>query len=585
MKKKQLIALLLCGAMAAGVFAGCGDKKAGSTEDKAATYNPANDKVDENGVVNGKWNREGEKVTADGQEFGFTVFCDDSTATGEWYMMDQLKELTGVDVKVEYYANEVATEKLSLALSSGDYPEMIGGWLLKDTDILKYGVSQGIFVPLEDYIEAYAPNIQAILDEVPGAREAMTAPDGHIYSVPYVVDAPMVDYQISINTEWLEKVGKELPTTTDEFYEVLKAFKEQDANGNGDPNDEIPLSFDPNNKNINYMMAWFGASCDEYGMTMKDGELEFVANTDEFKEGVKYLNKLYTEGLIDPEAFTQDSSIWESKGGKNTLGATMCYATSDFMPYSQGEVPSWVSLPVLSSESCSDPQWFQDSTGVSVLRTQLVITNKAKPEDIGGILRFWDVVYDSENSIQIINGPMPDIVYKEDDGYHKIDVNQLSKEDQEKYSWANLFPQSLPKYVPLGFKMISDPMPYEEKDEVEAKYEGHLTGKLPSYWIPLEQADEMSEIQTAIGDYIEQTVAQWISGQADLESGWDAYCDQLNTLGLEEYVQMRKETAAAAEEAAAGAADETADDAAAEDETTEDETAEDTTEGTEEAAE
>lgn len=568
MKKKQLMALLLSGVMAAGVFAGCG----GSGGDNASTstggdataekYSPENDKVDENGVVNGKWNKEGLPIVADGQEVSCTVFVDDSSSTGEWYMVDKLREDTGIDFNVEYYANEVATEKLSLALSSGDYPEMIGGWLLKDTDILKYGVSQGMFVPLEDYIEAYAPNIQQILDEVPGARETMTAPDGHIYTIPYTVDAPKVDYQISINTRWLKNVGMELPTTTDEFYEVLKAFKEKDANGNGDPNDEIPLSFDPNNKNINYMMAWFGASCDENGMTMKDGEVEFVANTEEFKEGVKFLNKLYSEGLIDPEAFTQDSSIWESKGGNDQLGATMCYASSDFMPYANGVTPDWVSLPVLTSENCSDPKWYQDSEGVSTIRTQLVITNKTDPEDVGAIVRFWDTVFEPDYSIQIINGPIPEVVQKNDNGeYTKIDVSTLSQEEQDRYTWANLWPQALPKYVPLGFEIKTTPEPYQEKDEVDAKYEGHLTGVLPSYWIPLDQADEMSEVQTAIQEYIEQTVAQWIAGQADIDSGWDAYCEQLNNLGLEEYVQMRKETAAEAQ-AAAGESAETTEESA-----------------------
>ena len=557
MKKKQLIALLLCGIMAVGAFSGCGGGEAAdSSAAEEKTQGPENDTI-ENGVVNGVWNKEGLPIVADGQEFSFTVLVDDNSSTGEWYMIDYLRELTGVDITVEYYANEVATEKLSLALSAGDYPEMIGGWLLQDSDILKYGVNQGIFVPLEDYIEEYAPNIQNLIDNVPGVREAITAPDGHIYSIPYVIDAPKVDYQISINTKWLENLGLEMPTTTEEFYNVLKAFKEQDANGNGDPNDEIPLSFSPTNKNINYMMGWFGAACDEYGMTMEDGEIEFVANTEEFKEGVKYLNKLYSEGLIDSEAFTQDSSQWKAKGGKDLFGASMCYASSDFMPYNAGEVPNWQALPVLSSENCSDPKWLQNSDGVSILRTQLVVTDKAT--DVGALMRFWDTVYDSEISIQIQSGPIPNVVYKEDDGYHKIDESTMSEEDKEKYAWGNLYPQALPKNVPLGFKLITTPELYDEKEELEAKYEGHLTGTLPAYWIPLEEADELSEIQNAIKEYIEQTVAQWIAGQKDIDSEWDAYCEQLNTLGLEEYVQMRKDTAAAAQEAAAaGAADDTA---------------------------
>ena len=74
-------------------------------------------------------------------------------------------------------------------------------------------------------------------------RQMVTNPDGHIYTLPGKkplrpkgCDTPF------INKAWLDRLGLEMPTTVDEWYEVLKAFKEQDANGNGDPNDEIPLT-------------------------------------------------------------------------------------------------------------------------------------------------------------------------------------------------------------------------------------------------------------------------------------------------------------------------------------------------------
>ena len=47
-----------------------------------------------------------------------------------------------------------------------------------------------------------------------------------------------------------------MPTTTEELREVLRAFKEQDANGNGDPNDEIPLSGSPENLHLGYLAGY-----------------------------------------------------------------------------------------------------------------------------------------------------------------------------------------------------------------------------------------------------------------------------------------------------------------------------------------
>lgn len=554
MKRKQMMALLLCGVMAASLgLTACGGEKKDPAKE-TANASAAEDTVDEDGKVNGVFYEKGLPVVDKG-DYKFSIFVDGTLGADNFYMLEKIKEQTGIDVDLQIYAYEVAQEKFSLALSSGDYADCIGGWCLSPSDILKYGVNQHIFVPLEDYFEKYAPNIQKLLDEIPGVREAVTAPDGHIYSIPYVLDAPMVDYSIGINKRWLDNLGLEVPTTTEEYYEVLKAFKEQDANGNGDPNDEIPLSFDPNNKHINYLPGWFGMSCDDNGMTMKDGELMFGANTDEFKEGIKFVNKLYSEGLVDTEAFTQDLSQWKAKGGQDLFGSTMMYGSGDFMPYNAGEVPDFVPLPVLSSENCDHPVWFQDSNGTSVLKNQVVITNKAK--EIGAIVRFWDTVYDYDNSIQIINGPLDDVVFKEDDGYHKIDMTTRSEEDQTKYSWANLFPQALPHNIPLGFKLIEDPATYPEKDVQDEAYKDNLTGTMPPYWMPLDKADTMAEIETAIRDYIEQKTAEWIAGQSDIDSDWEDYCKQLETFGLEEYVQMRKDTAAAPAAAEDAAAEET----------------------------
>ncbi len=74
-------------------------------------------------------------------------------------------------------------------------------------------------------------------------KDLITAPDGNIYALPQVNECYHCMYQqrMWIYKPWLDKLGLKMPTTTDEFYEVLKAFKTKDPNGNGKA-DEIPLS-------------------------------------------------------------------------------------------------------------------------------------------------------------------------------------------------------------------------------------------------------------------------------------------------------------------------------------------------------
>ena len=101
--------------------------------------------------------------------------------------------------------------------------------------------SMTLFIALNDLIDQYCPNLKAEMAKRPGAEERITAPDGNIYSLPFLGRSGNGWINSFINQPWLDKLGLEMPTTLDEFYEVLKAFKTQDPNGNGIA-DEIPYA-------------------------------------------------------------------------------------------------------------------------------------------------------------------------------------------------------------------------------------------------------------------------------------------------------------------------------------------------------
>ncbi|MBL4936168.1 extracellular solute-binding protein [Clostridium sp. YIM B02515] len=465
----------------------------------------------------------------DAGKYSFSLFADDSSKTGKYYMMPVLEKQTGIKVNLQTFPFEIAKEKLSLALSSGDYADVIAGWTLSDTDILKYGVDMKTFIPLEDYFKKYCPNIEKILD-LPGVRDAMTAPDGHIYSIPYALEAPQVDFSPYINTKWLKKLGLQMPKTTEDLRNVLKAFKTAGL---------IPFSADPNNKHLNYLAGWFGMSMDDLGFTMADDKLTFGANTAQYKNSIKYLNSLYKEGLIDPEIFTQDLNQWKAKGAQDKYGVVIAYGSGDFMPYAAGSKPDWEPLPVLTSGDGSTPVWLRSSYGTSVLKNQVVITDKAK--NPAAICRWWDNAFELENSLQTNRGPLGKTLIKEGDGYRSLDATKvLSKEEQDEYSWPNLWIQSLPHYIPAGFKVKEDNPAFDEKGGTDKAYQSALTKKpIPEYWVSVKDSAKFSDEQTAIKDYIKQKSAQWISGQADVDKEWDSYVKQLDTLGLQDYIKTR----------------------------------------------
>lgn len=514
------------------LLASCGENSNGS---EAATDGSSTATVSEDGKVNGIMYAEGLPIV-DAGDYTFTLFVDGGD-DANFTMLPILEEQTGVKVELWTYPYAIATEKLNLQLNSGDYADCIGGWVPQANDILTHGVDEGVYIPLEQYFEDYCPKIMELLD-IEGVRETMTLPDEHIYSIPYVLEAPAVPFNPFVNTTWLENVGMEMPTNTDELREVLRAFKEQDANGNGDPNDEIPFTVGPDNKHLGDLCGWFGMSVNDEGFTMVGDQLTFGANTEEYKNGMKYLASLYAEGLMDPEMFTQDSSQWKAKGAQNVYGVCTMYASSDIMPYAAGETPDWAPLPVLSSPECSEPVYLRDTYGNDVLKHQVVITDNAEHPEI--ICRWWDNVFEFENSLQISNGILGEGLIKNDDGtYTKIDATTLEEPMKTNNDWGRLWPQSLPKYIPAGFKTTQDPAVYDEKKPVDELYEPYLTEAIPDAWVSVEDTTRMADISTAIKEYIVQKQAQWISGQSDIDAEWDDYCAQLEKLGLQDLIEIR----------------------------------------------
>lgn len=193
-------------------------------------------------------------------------------------------------------------------------PNVAVAWISKSEEYKL--AQQGLLTPLNDYIENSSRYMKEYYEEHPYYYQETTTPDGNIYSIQehslaYHVTMP---YKMWINTTWLDNLGLEMPTTTEEFYQVLKAFKEQDANGNGDPNDEIPLSTCTGGANTEidgFIMNAFTQNEPNNTNAKRirvndEGKVEASFTDENYREGLRFLNRLYEEGLLYQDAFTQD---------------------------------------------------------------------------------------------------------------------------------------------------------------------------------------------------------------------------------------------------------------------------------------
>lgn len=225
-----------------------------------------------------------------------------------------IEDLTNVRVNwIEVANSEVFEDRQNLLISSGDLPDVImSNWGMSMQEAFTYGIN-GTLHSLTDLVENNMPNLAAEFEKYPEYASQLYMPDGNIYAFP----AYSACYHCENNRKayiympWLEKLGLEVPTTTDEFREVLIAFRDQDPNGNG-ANDEIPFMSATTGWQslpIEFIMNSFIYTTRGSGRyLMRDGgRLRFVANTQQWRDGLTYMAELVDDGLLAPETFVQQN--------------------------------------------------------------------------------------------------------------------------------------------------------------------------------------------------------------------------------------------------------------------------------------
>lgn len=221
-----------------------------------------------------------------------------------------LEEKTGIHINWTQLPEQNNEEKISLMIAGGELPDAFLACTFTADSLLQYG-SAGVLLPLDDRIPDM-PNFTKAMEYYEQGMDLIRQADGHIYSLPYINPCYHCTYanKMWINNQWLETLNLETPTTIDEFTEVLRAFRDQDANGNGDPSDEIPLAGSTD--------GWFGQTYPfilnsflyfqqtKQGFQLDDqGQVYNAMTKDEFREALKYMNMLYEEGLLYEGTLTQ----------------------------------------------------------------------------------------------------------------------------------------------------------------------------------------------------------------------------------------------------------------------------------------
>ncbi|MEN6315680.1 MAG: extracellular solute-binding protein, partial [Clostridiaceae bacterium] len=259
----------------------------------------------------------------------FRVFKNLDVELSEMPVLKDYEKKTNIHIEWTTPPNAAYKDKFNLMMNSGDLPDIIIGFPGDQLEQVEMYGNQGALIDLSKLIDKSAPNVKELFTQTPAIKKMVTTDDGKIYSLPYIMGDTPGNNVLMARQDWLTKLNLQPPTTTEEWYTVLKAFKTMGP-------DVWPFSsYGTNGKSIdnviNLITAWglyTGGSNNEFYIAdsetkvyPKDNKIHYGPIESRFKEGLEWVIKLYKEGLIDPESVTNDSKAFQAKVLNDKVGA------------------------------------------------------------------------------------------------------------------------------------------------------------------------------------------------------------------------------------------------------------------------
>ena len=469
----------------------------------------------------------------------------------------RLQEETNVEIEWTAIQADQWGDKITLAMANLDtLTDFIFTANFSDNDLLRYA-DQGVIIPLEEYIDTYMPNLKAVFDKYPEYRKMSTDADGHIWALPWIEQLgsektaiQTVSEMSFINKKWLDFLNLEVPTTVDEFEQVLIAFRDHaselqeefDIDGS-----IIPMSCIVNDgsQDMAILINGFGEGYGDNDQgrhiaVTDDLQVICTATQQGFKDGIAWLHKLYEEGLLDPEAFTQEWSTYVSKGKSGRYGVCFSWDVANIVDDFNG----WVPLPALTADTRNiTPENGSFTSGYD--RGRCVVTAVAKSPAL--VCAWLDQMYDPFQSPQNNWG-----TYGEDDDF---DIFELGENEQG---------EQMHVHAPLGdaspvevreAESVNGPLAVLDEyygvyvtcpddaqyrlDWIKDTYTPDMNTKYvyPNVFMTQEDTEDLSNLQTDITKKINATRSDWImNGFTDAD--WDEYLQSLDAYGLEDLLAI-----------------------------------------------
>lgn len=428
-------------------------------------------------------------------------------------------------------------ERVNLMLSTNDLPDIIMKGAIPN---LSAAIEDGQVIAIDDLLEYYSVGLKPLLKEYPGVDVSARASDGKLYTLPGIntLKPNLTNHRnLWINQQWLDNLGLEMPATTDELLDVLRAFRDKDADGDGDANNEIPYAVEDSgavhSARADIISGLFGLyyNLDYENIQLVGDTVSFLKNTDEWKEVLEYMNTMYTEGLLDNEVYTQTSDVSIAKISSGTAGVFGLSSDDLFTTVSD----QYVALAPVQGPGGKTPviQLASNSMGSNTFIT-------SADESPWVSFRLLDYFFTEEGSMTVgcFNEDLIGITCQQyEDGTWDYTDEMLQDERGVAVAVGDACPlpgggfgywrnENNSNYIYSAKVQENVPVwePYYQTD--------------PVYTAPLfdsETQEKVDEIRTDLDVYVSECQAKFITGEMSFDD-WDNYCATLERLGVDELV-------------------------------------------------
>ena len=459
---------------------------------------------------------------------------------GKMESVQKIHEAVGVEVEYVHPSSAAWEESFNIMIASGDYTDMIyWDWANKYTGGYEGALNDGIVLDLTDKTDKL-PNYSKILADNPDVDKTIRTTDGKLLFFATVKEDTSLNscYGPMIRKDWLDKLGLSMPTTIDEWYTVLKAFKEQDPNGNGKA-DEIPFA-DTKSPGFKNFAGAFGTKT---GIYVKDGKVVYGFMQPEYKAFITEMNKWYKEGLIDSEFAALDKTTVDAYMSNDTSGATVAYVGSGMGTYlAAGQsIPGYnlVAAPWPSLEKGGKAYIPQEFDRITSTTTGGVITTKC--QDLDAAFKYMDYFYTPEATV-LLNWGIEGKSYVVENGEKKLTDFVTNNPDGKSRNqamglYANTASGAPQKIMAAdAFAAVQYGTP-QQKDASVIWNEGDRSLMTLEWPMTAEEKQKLSEIEGAIKTYESEMVTKMVMGTEPI-SNYNKHMAEMKNRGIDEMLSI-----------------------------------------------